>query len=125
MRPRNHGNYSVNLVNTSGPHEHEPILESIPPVGPLGVAIRQGRRAKKGHAGARGQAAGGFTTATARSMLPCRELTSTKSSWSRGHRAGPQHTYRVKGLIVIRRIERDRRSSGKCRRLSQIQALIA
>jgi hypothetical protein len=44
---RNHGKLLVNLVNTSGPHEHEPILESIPPVGPLGVAIRQAAAPKK------------------------------------------------------------------------------
>jgi hypothetical protein len=37
---RNHGNLLVNLVNTSGPHQTEPILESIPPVGPLDVAVR-------------------------------------------------------------------------------------
>lgn len=38
---RNHGKLLVNLVNTSGPHQIEPILQSIPPVGPLEVTIRQ------------------------------------------------------------------------------------
>jgi hypothetical protein len=38
---RNHGTLLVNLVNTSGPHQKEPILESIAPVGPLAVTIRQ------------------------------------------------------------------------------------
>ena len=37
---RNHGKLLVNLVNTSGPHETQPIIESIRPVGPLSVAIR-------------------------------------------------------------------------------------
>jgi len=37
---RNHGKLLVNLVNTAGPHQTEPILESIPPVGPLDVAVR-------------------------------------------------------------------------------------
>ncbi len=35
------GKLAVNLVNTAGPHWSEPILESIPPVGPLAVRIRQ------------------------------------------------------------------------------------
>lgn len=38
---RNHGRLLVNLINTSGPHQTEPILESVAPVGPLEVAIRQ------------------------------------------------------------------------------------
>jgi hypothetical protein len=38
---RNHGKLLVNLVNTAGPHETEPIFDSIPPVGPLVVTIRQ------------------------------------------------------------------------------------
>ncbi|MCX7044798.1 MAG: hypothetical protein NTX50_04820 [Candidatus Sumerlaeota bacterium] len=38
---RNHGKLLVNLVNTSGPHRTQPIIESIAPVGPLTVAIRQ------------------------------------------------------------------------------------
>ena len=37
---RNHGKLLVNLVNTSGPHQREPILETIAPVGPLTVSIR-------------------------------------------------------------------------------------
>ena len=35
------GKLAVNLVNTAGPHWSEPILESIPTVGPLEVRIRQ------------------------------------------------------------------------------------
>ena len=35
------GKLAVNLVNTSGPHRTEPIIESISPVGPLRVVIRQ------------------------------------------------------------------------------------
>ncbi|HNU98429.1 MAG TPA: hypothetical protein PKK20_00645, partial [Verrucomicrobiota bacterium] len=31
----------VNLVNTSGPHRSEPIFDSITPVGPLDVVIRE------------------------------------------------------------------------------------
>ena len=38
---RKNGKLLVNLVNTSGPHQTEPILESIAPVGPLEVVIRQ------------------------------------------------------------------------------------
>jgi dienelactone hydrolase len=38
------GRLAVNLVNTSGPHEKEPILESISPVGPLTLKIRQPKR---------------------------------------------------------------------------------
>jgi lysophospholipase L1-like esterase len=38
---RQGGKLAVNLVNTSGPHQREPILDSIPPVGPLDVTIRQ------------------------------------------------------------------------------------
>ena len=30
----------VNLVNTSGPHQTEPIQETIQPVGPLSVTLR-------------------------------------------------------------------------------------
>ncbi|MBI5388701.1 MAG: hypothetical protein HZA90_28905 [Verrucomicrobia bacterium] len=37
---RNHGKLLVNLVNTSGPHQTEPIVESIAPVGPLDITIR-------------------------------------------------------------------------------------
>lgn len=34
------GRLAVNLVNTAGPHATEPILDSIPPVGPLDITIR-------------------------------------------------------------------------------------
>ncbi|MEN6427180.1 MAG: alpha-L-fucosidase [Phycisphaerales bacterium] len=34
------GKLAVNLVNTAGPHRTEPVLDSIPPVGPLDVTIR-------------------------------------------------------------------------------------
>lgn len=37
---RNQGKLLVNLVNTAGPHQTVPILESIPTVGPLDVTIR-------------------------------------------------------------------------------------
>ncbi|MEI7945926.1 MAG: alpha-amylase family protein [bacterium] len=36
---RNHGKLLVNLVNTSGPHSTQSIIEAIPPIGPLNVAI--------------------------------------------------------------------------------------
>ncbi len=35
------GKLAVNLVNTAGPHRQEPILDSIPPIGPLDVTIRR------------------------------------------------------------------------------------
>jgi hypothetical protein len=35
------GKLAVNLVNVAGPHQYEPILDSIPPIGPLDVTIRQ------------------------------------------------------------------------------------
>lgn len=38
---------AVNLVNTAGPHQREPILDSIPPIGPLDVTIRQAARPRK------------------------------------------------------------------------------
>ena len=38
---RNQGKLLVNLVNTSGPHRTQSIVESISPVGPLNVTIRQ------------------------------------------------------------------------------------
>jgi hypothetical protein len=46
---RIHGRLAVNLVNTAGPHADpkEPILESIPAVGPLAVTIRQQTKPKK------------------------------------------------------------------------------
>jgi hypothetical protein len=43
---RNHGQLLVNLVNTAGPHRTEPILDSIPAVGPLRVAIRVATKPK-------------------------------------------------------------------------------
>ena len=44
---RNHDRLLVNLVNTAGPHRTESILESIPPVGPLAVTIRQATKPAK------------------------------------------------------------------------------
>jgi hypothetical protein len=38
---------AVNLVNTAGPHQREPILDAIPPVGPLDVTIRRQTRPAK------------------------------------------------------------------------------
>ena len=35
---------AINLVNTSGPHRTEPMLESIDPIGPLEVTIRVTRK---------------------------------------------------------------------------------
>ena len=35
------GKLAVNLINTAGPHQSEPILESVPPLGPLTVTVRQ------------------------------------------------------------------------------------
>ena len=37
---RNHGKLLVNLVNTSGPHQTTPIIQSIEPTGPIQVSIR-------------------------------------------------------------------------------------
>jgi hypothetical protein len=37
---RKDGRLQVHLVNTSGPHRTEPVFDTIPPVGPLEVAIR-------------------------------------------------------------------------------------
>jgi len=37
---RIHGRLAVNLVNSAGPHKTEPILDSIPPVGPLEITLR-------------------------------------------------------------------------------------
>lgn len=37
---RKNGRLLVNLVNTSGPHQSEPIQETIQPVGPLAVTLR-------------------------------------------------------------------------------------
>ena len=44
---RHHGRLLVNLVNTAGPHRTQPILQSIPPVGPLTVTIRSAARPAK------------------------------------------------------------------------------
>ncbi len=44
---RSGGKLAINLVNTSGPHQAEPILESIAPVGPLDVIIRQAKQPSK------------------------------------------------------------------------------
>ena len=44
---RNHGELMVNLVNTAGPHRTEPIVDSIPPVGPLAVGIRLEKKPAK------------------------------------------------------------------------------
>jgi hypothetical protein len=41
---RNHGKLLVNLINTAGPHQTQPILDSIPPVGPLTVTLRLDRK---------------------------------------------------------------------------------
>lgn len=38
---------AINLVNTSGPHEKEPIIESIQPTGPLSVTVRDIRKPRK------------------------------------------------------------------------------
>jgi len=38
---RLNGKLMVNLVNTSGPHATEPIIDSIPPIGPLTVTLRE------------------------------------------------------------------------------------
>lgn len=44
---RNHGRLLVNLVNTSGPHATQSILDSIPAVGPLAVTIRHAAQPAK------------------------------------------------------------------------------
>lgn len=44
---RKAGKLLVNLVNTSGPHQTEPIQEAIQPVGPLAVTLRLPRKPKK------------------------------------------------------------------------------
>jgi hypothetical protein len=38
---RQSGRLMVNLVNTAGQHQTDPVVDSIPPVGPLDVTIRQ------------------------------------------------------------------------------------
>jgi len=44
---RNHGKLLVNLINTAGPHRTQSIIESIPPIGPLTVTIRQATKPAK------------------------------------------------------------------------------
>lgn len=44
---RNHGKLLVNLVNTTGPHRTQSIIESIPPIGPLTVTIRHATKPAK------------------------------------------------------------------------------
>ncbi len=44
---RSQGRLAINLVNTSGPHRTEPIIDSIAPVGPLSVTIRPPTKPKK------------------------------------------------------------------------------
>ncbi|HEY3281347.1 MAG TPA: alpha-L-fucosidase [Armatimonadota bacterium] len=41
MVSRVRGKLTVSLVNTAGPHATEPILDAIPPVGPLRVVLRE------------------------------------------------------------------------------------
>ena len=43
----NHGKLLVNLINTSGPHSTQSIIESISPVGPLTIRIRQNKKPSK------------------------------------------------------------------------------
>jgi hypothetical protein len=44
---RKQGRLLVNLVNTAGPHQSEPILETVPPVGPLQITLRQPQKPDK------------------------------------------------------------------------------
>lgn len=44
---RLNGKLMVNLVNTSGPHATEPIIDSIQPIGPLTVTLRDRGRPKR------------------------------------------------------------------------------
>jgi hypothetical protein len=44
---RNHGKLLVNLVNCSGPHQEDPIIENIAPIGPLQVKIRLAAKPNK------------------------------------------------------------------------------
>ncbi len=44
---RNHGKLLVNLVNTSGPHRTQSIIETVSPVGPLTVRIRHPEKPAK------------------------------------------------------------------------------
>jgi hypothetical protein len=41
------GKLAINLVNTAGPHQTEPVVDSIPPVGPLALTIRQPTKPSK------------------------------------------------------------------------------
>ncbi len=41
---RNRGKLLLNLINTAGPHQTQPILDDIPPVGPLTVSLRLDRK---------------------------------------------------------------------------------
>jgi hypothetical protein len=41
------GRLAVHLVNTAGPHRTQSILESIPPVGPLTVSLRETSKPSK------------------------------------------------------------------------------
>ena len=40
----NHGKLLIHLVNTAGPHQSEPVIETIPPIGPLAISIRRPAR---------------------------------------------------------------------------------
>jgi hypothetical protein len=44
---RKQGRLLVNLVNTAGPHQSEPILETVPLVGPLQITLRQPQKPDK------------------------------------------------------------------------------
>jgi hypothetical protein len=41
------GKLAINLVNTAGPHQSQPILETVPPVGPLTLTITQPAKPSK------------------------------------------------------------------------------
>jgi hypothetical protein len=41
---KNHGKLLVNLVNVSGPHQTEPLTDSITPIGPVKLTIRMASR---------------------------------------------------------------------------------
>lgn len=44
---RQGGRLTVSLINTSGPHQSAPVIDEIPPVGPLDLTIRQATRPAK------------------------------------------------------------------------------
>ena len=46
---------SINLINTAGPHRTEPIIDTIPEVGPLAITIRQKAKASRLHLEPSGQ----------------------------------------------------------------------